>query len=155
MSGKLRIVLSETIAAILIVATVHSVSAQYPNTANANRARYQRSVAGVSGGSNARTVSGNASLSGVRVGLSGFMADMGRMPTSAEGLQALIKRPPGATNWRGPYISVTNAKQPFADPWGMQYRYTQTPAGSRFIYTIASNGPDRMPGTRDDLQIQF
>ena len=38
----------------------------------------------------------------------------------------------------------------------MQYRYIVTPAGAnRYMYTIASNGPDRIANTRDDLSVQF
>jgi len=103
----------------------------------------------------ARQAAGSASLSGISVALSGFAADMGRMPTASEGLNALIVRPPGAKNWRGPYISTTNQRAPFADPWGSQYRLVQQPAGTRMLYSIHSNGPDRVPGTRDDLSIQF
>ena len=103
----------------------------------------------------ARQAAGSASLSGLSVALSGFAADMGRMPTPSEGLNALIVRPPGAKNWRGPYISTTNQRAPFADPWGSQYRLVQQPAGNRMLYSVHSNGPDRMPGTRDDLSIQF
>jgi len=105
--------------------------------------------------SGARQAAGSASLSGISVALSGFAADMGRMPTASEGLNALIVRPPGAKNWRGPYISTTNQRAPFADPWGSQYRLVQQPAGTRMLYSIHSNGPDRLPGTRDDLSVQF
>lgn len=103
----------------------------------------------------ARQAAGSASLSGLSVALSGFAADMGRMPTASEGLNALIVRPPGAKNWRGPYISTTNQRAPFADPWGSQYRLVQQPAGRRILYSIHSNGPDRVAGTRDDLSVQF
>src|SRR5947207_10403165 len=32
-----------------------------------------------------------------------FKLEVGRYPTSQEGLQALISAPPGLTNWNGPY----------------------------------------------------
>ena len=101
-----------------------------------------------------QAVSG-ASAGGISVGLHSFARDMGRMLTAAEGLDVLITRPPGATNWRGPYISTNNWKAPLTDPWGVKYRYVVTPAGRTNLYSIVSNGPDRTPGTKDDLSIQF
>jgi hypothetical protein len=35
-----------------------------------------------------------------------FRKDVGRLPTTSEGLGALTKRPPGMAAWRGPYINV-------------------------------------------------
>src|SRR5438270_12716034 len=32
-----------------------------------------------------------------------FKLEVGRYPTSQEGLQALVAAPPGVTNWNGPY----------------------------------------------------
>lgn len=153
--SPLRSGLGPVLLAVLFIIQGHEAAAQYGNSVPAASINQARAAASVSGGTSARRVAGNASLSGVRTALSAFATDMGRMPTTAEGLEALIRRPPGARNWRGPYVTTTNVKAPFADPWGMQYRYIQTPAGRGFIYTIASNGPDRTPGTRDDLQIQF
>lgn len=153
--SSLRAGLGPVLLGVLFVIPVHDGAAQYGNSVPVARMNQARTAASISGGTSARRVAGNASLSGVRTALSAFAADIGRMPTTAEGLEALIKRPPGARNWRGPYVTTTNMKAPFTDPWGLQYRYVQTPAGRGFIYTIASNGPDRTPGTRDDLQIQF
>lgn len=137
--------------------------AQYTHRAGAMRSAAMRThaqrypaTAGVTRNVSPRGSTASGSVAGLRTALSAFAADMGRMPTGAEGLNALITRPPGARNWRGPYIAVTNTRAPFADPWGTQYRYFSQPAGpNRYIYTIASNGPDRVPGTADDLQIQF
>lgn len=124
--------------------------------AQVNRGYTGVTSARVSGGASPRTAASGASISGLQSGLAAFRADMGRMPTGPEGLMALIQRPVGATNWRGPYISTNNWKTPFADPWGTQYRYFAVPAGAnRFVYTIASNGPDRVANTRDDLSVQF
>jgi general secretion pathway protein G len=77
------------------------------------------------------------------------------MPTAAEGLGALLKAPPGARNWRGPYISQVNWHPALADPWGNQYRYNVQGAGRSQMYTISSDGPDQVAGTADDLSVQF
>lgn len=114
-----------------------------------------RTVAPVYARTGARSVVAGGSASGLGTALHGFAADVGRMPTPSEGLNALIYPPPGVKNWRGPYISTNNWKKPFEDPWGNQYRYTATPAGRTYLYSITSDGPDRKPGTADDLSIQF
>jgi general secretion pathway protein G len=67
-----------------------------------------------------------------------YYLDMGRYPTNAEGLDALVKAPAGNANrWAGPYL-----KQPKVpdDPWGNAYQY-HVP-GKSTPYTIVSLGPD-------------
>lgn len=117
-----------------------------------NRQAVQSRPAGVSG---ARPTASNASMRSLITALNAFSADVGRMPTQAEGLQVLLRPPANARNWRGPYISQTNWRAALADPWGNPYRYTVTPAGRYSTYIISSDGPDRTPGTADDLKIQF
>jgi general secretion pathway protein G len=51
-----------------------------------------------------------------------FRADVGRYPTTQEGLEALIKKPESVPDnlWKGPYIKGN--KLPL-DPWGNPYHY--------------------------------
>jgi type II secretion system protein G len=44
----------------------------------------------------------------------------GRYPTTAEGLDALINKPKGANNWKGPYLEEVGLLK---DPWGNAYAY--------------------------------
>ncbi len=106
-------------------------------------------------GSRPRPAAASASLSGVRQALTAFNLDTGRLPTAAEGLNALLYAPPGARNWRGPYISLvtSSGRPPFSDPWGNLYRLVITGHGARSSFTIKSNGPDGLPDTADDLSI--
>lgn len=131
-------------------------------TANYNTAQrgatQQPGVAGVSSARRSpgvRSTAGGASLGGLQRGLAGFSADVGRMPTGIEGLNALIKAPPGVKNWRGPYVSTNNWRAAFSDPWGNQYRYYAVGTGRQAIYYITSDGPDRKQGTSDDLSVQW
>jgi type II secretory pathway pseudopilin PulG len=103
----------------------------------------------------ARPVAAAASGAGMQKAMTAFAMDVGRMPTAAEGLNALLYPPPGVKNWRGPYISSNNWQAPFTDPWGSQYRYVVQGTGRQAIHYIISNGPDRQPSTRDDLTVQF
>ncbi len=78
-----------------------------------------------------------------------FEQDIGRYPTTDEGLQVLLQNPQ-IRNWRGPYLQ--SATLPL-DPWGNQYRYTypSTLTGSEFLYDIVSPGPDGAYGNEDDV----
>ncbi|MCM8791986.1 MAG: type II secretion system major pseudopilin GspG [Candidatus Omnitrophica bacterium] len=65
-----------------------------------------------------------------------YELDNGRFPTTEEGLNALLNRPPTASNWQGPYLE----KKPL-DPWGRQYQY-RSPGQHRSDYDLYSLGPD-------------
>lgn len=103
----------------------------------------------------ARSSAAGGSLVGLRTALAGFYADVGRMPTTTEGLGALLRPPPGVRNWRGPYISSNNWRAELSDPWGNPYRYYTVGAGRSAAHYISSNGRDGKPGTRDDITVQF
>lgn len=68
-----------------------------------------------------------------------FRLDIGRYPTSQEGLNALVANP-GTENWDGPYLK----KALPADPWGKPYNY-QCP-GTHGEYDISSYGRDGTAG---------
>jgi general secretion pathway protein G len=49
-----------------------------------------------------------------------FRKDMGRYPSSEEGLRAMFERPAlDAVRWKGPYLP----EFPVRDPWGTSYQY--------------------------------
>ena len=74
-----------------------------------------------------------------------YSFDLGRMPSTSEGLQALVQNPGGSDNWKGPYIKkVPN------DPWGKAYVY-RNPGGGGREFDILSVGPDGEEGTADDI----
>ncbi len=69
-----------------------------------------------------------------------FHLDVGRYPTTEEGLRALMERPDIATNWAGPYLDKGLPK----DPWGREYVY-RCP-GEFGPYDLLSQGADGVPG---------
>lgn len=69
-----------------------------------------------------------------------FRLDVGRYPTSEEGLGALLNRPANADKWNGPYLK----KDVPSDPWGHPYAYKAP--GSKREYEITSYGKDGQPG---------
>ena len=77
----------------------------------------------------------------------GFKLDVGRYPTTEEGLDALLKAPDAIKErWNGPYLrTMTN------DPWGNPYQYRFPAQKSVDGYDVWSMGPDGQPETDDDI----
>ena len=74
-----------------------------------------------------------------------YRLDVGRYPTTEEGLNALMAAPPAAAaKWNGPYLK----KGVPADPWGHAYQYRAP--GSKSEYDIVSLGKDGQPGGTGD-----
>jgi general secretion pathway protein G len=70
-----------------------------------------------------------------------YRLDVGRYPSTEEGLNALIAAPPTAAGkWNGPYLK----KGVPADPWGHAYQYRAP--GAKGEYEIVSLGKDGQPG---------
>ncbi|MCM2566583.1 type II secretion system major pseudopilin GspG [Janthinobacterium kumbetense] len=70
-----------------------------------------------------------------------YRLDVGRYPSTEEGLAALLVAPPAAgTRWNGPYLK----KAVPLDPWGHAYQYRAP--GSKGEYDIVSMGKDGQPG---------
>ena len=70
-----------------------------------------------------------------------YKLEIGRYPTTQEGLQALIAAPAGVTNWNGPYWKKSTVPK---DPWGNEYKYTSP--GQSAPYEIISLGADGKEG---------
>ena len=75
--------------------------------------------------------------------LDAFRLDVGRYPTSQEGLQALRERPAGAERWDGPYLK----KDIPQDPW--QHPYVYRSPGEKGPYDLFSYGADGVAGGTD------
>ena len=69
-----------------------------------------------------------------------FKLDVGRYPTTEEGLKALIENP-GVEGWDGPYLKKKKIPK---DPWGRDYIY-RCP-GEHGEYDLFSYGADGRPG---------
>jgi general secretion pathway protein G len=70
-----------------------------------------------------------------------YRLDVGRYPTTEEGLAALLAAPATAgAKWNGPYLK----KVVPADPWGRPYQYKAP--GAKAEYEIISLGKDGQPG---------
>jgi general secretion pathway protein G len=72
-----------------------------------------------------------------------YRLDTGSYPTSQEGLQALVTKPPGAANWNGPYLK---GDQVPLDPWNHPYLYSNPSTRARHDYDLCSPGPNAQSG---------
>jgi general secretion pathway protein G len=78
-------------------------------------------------------------------GLDLFHLEIGRYPTTEEGLIALVEIPPGTNNWNGPYLKKIQIP---TDPWGNEYHYRSP--GEHGYYDLFSLGRDNTEGGDKD-----
>jgi general secretion pathway protein G len=69
-----------------------------------------------------------------------YRLDVGRYPSTQEGLQALQVKPSNVSNWDGPYLR----KDVPLDPWGRAYTYRSP--GQHGDYDLLSFGNDGAEG---------
>jgi len=97
-------------------------------------------------------------LSVLAEGLERFKADVGRYPTTEEGLTSLMIRPHSVNNsvkdaqadmvnWYGPYVD----RDIEVDPWGNDYIYQATKDGQGF--ELSSTGPNGGSSEAANLRI--
>lgn len=73
-----------------------------------------------------------------------YKLEVGRYPTTQEGLEALVKAPAGATGWNGPYIK--NPAVIPKDPWGNDYHYASPGTHNTKDFDLWSLGADNREG---------
>ncbi len=81
-------------------------------------------------------------LKNLSVAMDLYRIDMGRYPTTEEGLSALVRRPSGLAKWKGPYL---NSKEVPLDPWDRPYVY-ERPTDTRQTYVLLTFGADGVKG---------
>lgn len=95
------------------------------------------------------TTTARAQIDAFDKALQAFRIDMGRYPSSGEGLQALVVSPANDTRWRGPYLKDSIP----LDPWGSAYQY-RSPSSRGKDFDVVSFGRDRSSGgSGDDADI--
>jgi general secretion pathway protein G len=75
-----------------------------------------------------------------------FKQQNGYYPGTEAGLQTLVTKPEGATNWHSPYLDSIPL-----DPWGHAYIYERPGKHATNSYDIISMGPDGRLGGGDDI----
>lgn len=104
-------------------------------------------VLGQLGGAKSKTAA--VQIADLEKSLELFKLDVGRFPTTEEGLQALLAKPTTVSGWNGPYIkgSVPN------DPWGKPYKYATMPAGIELM-SLGADGAAGGDGENADVKSQ-
>lgn len=74
-----------------------------------------------------------------------YMLEVGKYPTSEQGLEALISAPADVANWNGPYLRKSTVPK---DPWGNDYHYKSP--GDNGDFDLYSYGADNAPGGEKD-----
>jgi general secretion pathway protein G len=78
-----------------------------------------------------------------------YKLEVGRYPTTQEGLQALISAPAGTTNWNGPYWKKQSLPK---DPWGAEYKYTSPATNAPYeIVSLGADGKEGGEGPNKDI----
>ena len=96
----------------------------------------------------AQDVRVKADIQAIDMQLKLYQAANGFLPTTEQGLQALVTRPdsdPKPTQWRQLLPKVP------LDPWQNPYNYENPGKHNTNSYDIYSSGQDRKPGTDDDI----
>jgi len=92
-----------------------------------------------------------STVAAFKIALNIFQVDCGRYPTTAEGLRALLKRPPmlpEGVKWLGPYVDKNDLPK---DRWGHDYVYRCPGRHNQDQFDVFSCGPDGIPETADDI----
>lgn len=84
----------------------------------------------------------------IKTALGQFEVNIGRFPTTAEGLKALVECPSTIPlkDWQDPYMETMPK-----DSWGKEFRYVCPSTHSGLFYDLASAGSDGRFDTRDDI----
>ncbi len=96
----------------------------------------------------AETKAARAQIDGLEKALDQYRLDVGRYPSTEQGLNALMVQPSGASKWIGPYLK----KGIPPDPWGRPYNY-KSPGehGDIDLYSYGRDGSQG--GTGEDADI--
>ena len=96
--------------------------------------------------STARLSAAKAQIELFGTALDTFRLDVGKYPTTEEGLKALREKPSGVEGWNGPYLR----KEIPLDPWKKPYMYKSP--GEHGDYDLISYGLDGTEGGEGENQ---
>ena len=98
----------------------------------------------------AKVKAARTQLENLNLALNRFEVNLGRFPTSSEGLEVLIVRPSddAKKDWQGPYLD--GDKIPL-DQWGNPWNYRIPGQHRQDGFDLWSNGPDGREGGGDDI----
>lgn len=99
--------------------------------------------------SGARSDTTRLQITDLSTALDMYKLEVGRYPTTDEGLEALVQKPADASRWNGPYLKK---KQVPKDPWGQDYHY-RFPGehGEIDLYSLGADNAEGGDGENKDI----
>ena len=89
-----------------------------------------------------------AQIDALEKALDAYRLDVGRYPSTEQGLAALDARPNNEAKWQGPYLK----KAVPADPWGKPYQYRSPGEKGEFdLYSFGKDGQAGGEGENADI----
>lgn len=78
-----------------------------------------------------------------------YRLEVGRYPTTNDGLDVLVQKPSDAPNWSGPYLKKPQVPK---DPWGFEYHYRAPGEHGAFdIYSLGADNAEGGDGENQDV----
>ena len=97
----------------------------------------------------AKTKTARVQIEDLAGALDMYRMDVGRYPTSSEGLKALVEKPSSARSWNGPYLRKNTVPQ---DPWIYDYHYGSPGEHGRFdLFSLGSDNAAGGDGEDQDI----
>jgi len=97
----------------------------------------------------AKTKAAKVQIEDLAASLDMYKLDLGKYPTSEQGLEALITAPEGLKRWNGPYLQ--KSKVPL-DPWQQEYRYVFPGTHGKFdLFSLGADDKDGGEGEDKDI----
>jgi general secretion pathway protein G len=96
-----------------------------------------------------RTQTAKVQIQNITAALELYRLDVGRYPSTEEGLASLVTAPSSATGWNGPYLQRSSALK---DPWDQAYLY-RVPGqhGEVDVYSLGSDKAEGGTGEAKDV----
>ena len=96
-----------------------------------------------------KTKTARLQIEDIAAALDLYRLEVGRYPSTEEGLTALVEKPADANNWAGPYL---RKRQVPKDPWGYEYNYRFPGENGPFdLYTLGMDNADGGEGESQDV----
>lgn len=97
----------------------------------------------------AKTKSAKVQVEDLSAALDMYKLDVGKYPTSEQGLAALVVKPADSSRWNGPYLRKVKVPK---DPWIQDYHYTSPGQHGRFdLYSFGADGKEGGEGEDQDI----
>ena len=95
----------------------------------------------------AKTKAARVQIEDLSAALDMYKLDVGKYPTTEQGLVALVESPSDSKRWNGPYLRKTKVPQ---DPWVQDYHFASP--GQHGKFDLYSYGADEKEGGEGEDQ---